>query len=111
NAEANIELNRINDQVYANIDLVRERAKMPKVDRNTYANQSELRELVRREIRVELAGEGRRFFDIVRWNIAKDVMNGPVYGSLSNGSVNSTTGEVTFTSLKDRFFVENRVFK
>lgn len=111
NAEANIELNRINDQVYANIDLVRERANMPKVDRNNYANQSELRELVRREMRVELAGEGRRFFDIVRWNIAKDVMNGPVYGSLSNGSVNSTTGEVTFTSLKDRFFVENRVFK
>lgn len=111
NAEANIELNRINDQVYANIDQVRERAKMPKVDRSQYANQSALRELVRREIRVELAGEGRRFFDIIRWDIAKDVMNGPVYGSLSEGAVNSATGKVTFTSLTDRFFVENRVFK
>lgn len=111
NAEANIELNRINDQVYALIDLVRERANMPKVDRTQYTSQSELRELVRREIRVELAGEGRRFFDIVRWDIANDVMNGPVYGSLSEGTVNTSTGEVSFTSLTDRFFVENRVFK
>ena len=110
NAEAKIELNQIDNSVYDNIDLVRERAGMGKVNKAVYSGQAKLRELVRRELRVELAGEGRRRFDIIRWGIAKEVMSGPVYGSLSKGTVNSATGEVTFTSLTDRFFVENRTF-
>ncbi|MGN0003683.1 MAG: RagB/SusD family nutrient uptake outer membrane protein [Sphingobacterium composti] len=111
NAEAKIELNSIDNSVYENINLVRERAGLPKVDAGQYPSQSALRELVRRELRVELAGEGRRRFDIVRWGITDQVMNGPVYGSLSKGTVNSATGEVTFTNLTDRFFVENRTFE
>lgn len=110
NAEANIELNVLNDQTYDRIDMVRERAGMKKVDRVKYASKEKLRELVRRELRVELAGEGRRRFDIIRWGIAKNVLNGDVFGSLSKGSVNAATGDVTFTSLTDRFFVEKRVF-
>ncbi|HAF33154.1 MAG TPA: RagB/SusD family nutrient uptake outer membrane protein, partial [Sphingobacterium sp.] len=93
------------------IDLVRLRAKMPKVDKAVYSGQSKLRELVRRELRVEFAGEGRRRFDIIRWGIAKDVMNGPVNGALSKGTVDPKTGKVTYTSLTDRFFSENRSFK
>jgi len=111
NAEAKIELGKIDNSVYENIDLVRERAKMPKVDKAIYAAQGKLRELVRREFRVELAGEGRRRFDIIRWGIAKDVMNGPVNGALSKGTVDPKTGKVTYTSLTDRFFSENRTFK
>lgn len=110
NAEAKIELNTIDNSVYTNIDLVRERAGLPKIDQSKYNNQLKLRELVRREFRSEFAGEGRRRFDIIRWGIAKDVLNGPVFGSLSKGTVNSTTGKVTYTSLTDRFFVENRTF-
>lgn len=111
NAEAKIELGKIDNSVYENIDLVRQRAKMPKVDKAVYAAQGKLRELVRREFRVELAGEGRRRFDIIRWGIAKDVMNGPVNGALSKGTVDPKTGKVTYTSLTDRFFSENRTFK
>ncbi|WP_164112987.1 MULTISPECIES: RagB/SusD family nutrient uptake outer membrane protein [Sphingobacterium] len=110
NAEAAIELNQINDAVYESIDLVRERAGLPKINRTLFASQEKLRELVRREFRVELAGEGRRRFDIIRWGIAKEVMNGPVYGCLSKGSVDLATGQVTFSNLTDRFFVENRTF-
>lgn len=111
NAEAKIELGKIDNSVYENIDLVRERAKMPKVDKAVYAAQGKLREVVRRELRVELAGEGRRRFDIIRWGIAKDVMNSPVNGALSKGTVDPKTGKVTYTSLTDRFFSENRTFK
>lgn len=111
NAEAKIELGKIDNSVYENLDLVRERAKMPKVDKAVYAAQGKLRELVRREQRVELAGEGRRRFDIIRWGIANDVMNGPVNGALSKGTVDPKTGKVTYTSLTDRFFSENRTFK
>lgn len=111
NAEAKIEANQLDNSVYENIDLVRTRAGLPKVDKTKYATQSSLRELVRRELRVELAGEGRRRFDIIRWGIADQVMNGPVYGSLSKGTIDPTTGVVTFSNLNDRFFVENRTFE
>lgn len=110
NAEAKIEENAIDNTVYSQIDAIRSRAGLPKVDQGKYNNQNTLRELVRREFRSELAGEGRRWFDIIRWGIAPQVMNGSVYGSLSKGSVNPTDGTLTFTSATDRFFVENRVF-
>lgn len=42
--------------------------------------QEELRQIVRHERMVELAFEGLRFFDIRRWGIAEDVLNGPIYG-------------------------------
>lgn len=110
NAEAKIESNSIDNSVYKNINLVRQRAGLPLVDELKYNNQIKLRELVRREFRTELAGEGRRRFDIIRWGIAKDVLNGPVYGALAKGTVNTTNGEVTYTSTTDRFLVEDRVF-
>ena len=110
NAEAKIELNEIDNTVYENINLVRKRAGLPIVTNTTHPSQNDLRVLVRRELRVELAGEGRRRFDILRWGIADQVMNGPVYGSLSEGNIDPLTGIVTFTNLADRFFVENRTF-
>lgn len=54
---------------------------MPKVDRAKYNTQAKLRELLRRERRVEFAFEGLRRDDIIRWDIAKDVLNGPIYAS------------------------------
>jgi starch-binding outer membrane protein, SusD/RagB family len=43
----------------------------------TTTNQGELRELIRHERRVELAMENERFFDLVRWGIAQQVL-GPM---------------------------------
>lgn len=86
-AEAKIELNQINDTVYSAINQVRKRAGMPDVDRNKYNNQTTLRELVRRERRVEFAYEGLRRYDILRWGIAKEVMSETIYhmnGTISN---------------------------
>lgn len=78
-AEAKIELNDIDDSVFEALDAVRNRVGMPSVDRD--ATQAELRSIVRRERKVELAVEGRRLFDIRRWRIAEDVMSGPRYGN------------------------------
>lgn len=66
-----------------------------------------MRELIRRERRVELAMEGLRWFDIQRWRIGDDVMNGVVYGARL-GDVNSKTGEITLTD--ERIEVERRKF-
>lgn len=77
-AEAKIELNQIDNTVYEAINQVRKRAGLPDVDQAKYATQAKLRELVRRERRVEFAYEGLRRMDIIRWGIAGDVLNQPV---------------------------------
>ena len=43
--------------------------------------QSDLRTMIRRERRCELAFEGLRIFDIRRWKTAQDVLNGWVHGA------------------------------
>lgn len=105
-AEAKIELNQIDASVYDAINQVRNRAGMPSVDQAVYNNQTTLRSLVRNERRVEFAFEGLRWFDIQRWKIGSQVMNGPVYGARA-GTV-STTGKYTITG--DNIKVETRQF-
>jgi starch-binding outer membrane protein, SusD/RagB family len=77
-AEAKIEQNEIDQSVYDAINAVRGRAGMP-----TFTGphtQAELREIVRHERRIELAFEGLRLFDIRRWGIAEQVMQGQHFG-------------------------------
>lgn len=86
--EAAVELNELDDpKIYEYLDDIRTRAGMPPVDRDKYNTQASLRELVRRERRVELAFEGHRLFDLRRWKRG-DLMRGPVYGA-----TNPNTGE------------------
>ena len=106
-AEAKIELNQIDNSVYDAIDLVRSRAGMPDVDQTKYATQQQLRTLIRRERRIELAMEGLRWFDIQRWQIGNEVMNGPVYGL--RFSTIDANGNVTYTST-EHAKIEDRVF-
>jgi hypothetical protein len=62
------------------INRVRGRAdvKMPPI---TETNQEKLREIVRHERRVELAFEGIRYWDLMRWHIAHVVLNEDVWGA------------------------------
>ncbi|MEI7421347.1 MAG: RagB/SusD family nutrient uptake outer membrane protein [Prolixibacteraceae bacterium] len=70
-AEAKIELNEIDNSVYSAINDVRARVGMPNVitvDPSRSGNQSKMRQIVRRERKVELAREsGLHFFDMRRW--------------------------------------------
>ncbi|MFH6989431.1 RagB/SusD family nutrient uptake outer membrane protein [Flavobacterium collinsii] len=93
-AEAKIELNQLDQSVYDAINKVRSRAGMPNVDKAVYSNQTKMRELIRRERRVELAFEGLRFVDTRRWKIAEQVMPGTVKGILE-GSVDASNGNLT----------------
>lgn len=79
-AEAMIESNQIDESVLAAINEVRARpdVKMPAIENVT--DQSELREILRRERLVEFAFEGLRYFDIRRWKTAEDVIPGIIYG-------------------------------
>lgn len=75
-AECNIELNQNLSEAVEYINKVRNRAGMPNVDTSKYADQSSLRTLVRRERRVELAGEGLRRSDLQRWGMLTSTLSG-----------------------------------
>lgn len=78
-AEASIELGEIDQSVLDALNEIRGRkdVDMPTI---TTLDQSELRQLVRRERMVELAMEGHRLFDIRRWEIGESAIRGTVKG-------------------------------
>lgn len=107
-AEAKIELNQIDNSVYDAIDQVRLRAGLPATDRTVYNSQTKMRELVRRERRVELAMEGLRWYDIQRWKIGPQTMTGTALGCRT-GTVDPNTGKYTPTG--PNIEAEQRTFK
>ncbi|HBK31262.1 MAG TPA: RagB/SusD family nutrient uptake outer membrane protein, partial [Porphyromonadaceae bacterium] len=85
-AEAKIMLNQVDDLTKKCINDIRVRAgldmKYADVTLPEYASytQQQWIELIRHERRLELAGEGQRYDDIIRWRIAEDVLNKPAEG-------------------------------
>jgi len=78
-AEAKNEASGPDASVYEALNAVRRRAGIPDVQEGL--TQSELREVIRLERRVELAGEGLYYNDIRRWKTAETVNNQPIYNS------------------------------
>lgn len=105
-AEALIEQNKDLTTAANMINEVRARVGMPAV---TETSQAGLRKRVRNERRVEFAFEGLRWYDMKRWKIGAEVMNGPVYG-VRPGKVNMSTGAVTFSSKNHITVGSERVF-
>lgn len=73
-AEAKNEVSGPDATIFAALDDIRDRAGMPPVNQVVNNTKEKLREVIRNERRIELAGEGQRYFDIRRWNIAANVM-------------------------------------
>lgn len=70
-----------NPDVQTYINMIRKRAGMPDMDMAVYNTQEKVRELYRRERRVELSFEGKRYFDIRRWGIGEQTMKGRAEGA------------------------------
>lgn len=81
------------------IDLVRERAGMPGITRT--GDVEDMRQKLRHERRIELAFEGLRYYDIVRWRICGEVRSGDQYGA---ALINKETGK------RENIFKETRVW-
>ncbi|MCH4100412.1 MAG: RagB/SusD family nutrient uptake outer membrane protein [Prevotella sp.] len=79
-AEAKIELGELNDSVYQAINEVRNRAGMPSVSADKKGNINKMRQLVRRERKVEFAMEGLHFVDMRRWGTGDLENEYPTYG-------------------------------
>ncbi len=85
-AEAKIMLNQVDDLTKKCINDIRRRAGLDMeyadVTLPAFASytQQQWIELIRNERRLELAAEGQRYDDIIRWKIAEDVLNKPAEG-------------------------------
>ena len=105
NAEALAELGELDKTAWdATIKPIRDRAGFTLASAVEFpegASKDKLIEIVRNERRSELALEGHRHKDIIRWRIADDVLNGWCHGLKTNEVVGTDNGYVR---------VENRAF-
>ncbi len=116
--EAKVELGEIDDSVYDAINEIRQRpnVNMPIITKGKSIDQ--MRSIVRKERKYELSGEGLRWFDIRRWGIAHEVMNGPLLGRIRNGWLSNppeidANGTPDYTNVRNKAemrIIENRIF-
>lgn len=117
-AEAKIEAGQIDASVYDAINQVRQRPGIDMPPIQTGKTQAELRSIVRKERKYELAVEGYRLFDIRRWKIAEEVMQGPLLGRiptefLSEAPEIDENGTADYSNVGNRSqmrLIENRTF-
>lgn len=77
------------DDVFKYVDLVRERAGIPGVKEaweryssevSKFTNKDGMRDIIQQERLIELAFEGKRFWDLRRWKLAAQYLNQPITG-------------------------------
>ncbi len=103
-AEALNELGRGEDALVS-LNKVRTRAKLPKI---TVSDKEALREIIREERKVELAFEGQRYWDLRRWKLATEVLNGVrMHGTKITKDGDSFIYETVECDDKDRVFKES----
>ncbi len=109
--EAKLEAGQLIDQALldATINKVRARASvnMPPI---TETNPDALRTILRNERRVELACEGLRLWDLLRWNIAGEVLQGRFFGaSFPTATILRKDG--SYNDPYKRWFVTKKAFR
>lgn len=102
NAEANAELGSLNEGVWnKTVKAIRERAGFTEASALNFDASANNKEIIRNERRCELAFEGLRHKDIMRWRIAEDVLKGNVHGFYTGAAVGTDNG---FIVLENRNF-------
>jgi hypothetical protein len=120
-AEAQNEASGPSAEVIAALDRIRSRAHMPGVAvtfaLNGWAlNQATLRTFIRHERRIELAGEGLRYFDILRWKTGEQVLNGIIYtvdasaGIAAISTANGNKNTYPKTPIETRYFNSPKLY-
>jgi hypothetical protein len=96
-AEAKNEATGPDASIYNALNDIRDRSGMPAIDAAVHNTKDKLREVIRKERRIELAGEGQRFQDIRRWNIGSTVMN--TNYDITNNKVQERTWQDKFVKM------------
>lgn len=110
--EALNEFDPTNTDILLYLNKIRSRAGVPNIEEvypEAVNNQSLMRELIRKERRIELAFETHRYFDTRTWMIAEQTDNGPMFGMNTMAPVaNANTTPAAFWQ---RTEFEVRVFE
>ncbi len=111
--EALVETGTNDYELFMYLNMIRERAGVPAIKDEIYVSEvndkNYLRELVRRERKIELTWENHRYFDTRQWMIAETTDGGPIYGmNLYATSSNYTLDGETFWK---RTVIQTRVFQ
>ena len=107
-AEAENEINGPTNDAYSSINQIRARARglnsttLPDLKDLT---KDQLRDAIRNERRVELAGEGLRYFDLLRWKTAEIALVGIVQGMDYTDPI---TGQQKTVTAEKRTFNKDR---
>lgn len=105
-AEAKFEQGQLNSTIWdLTIKPIRERAGFTNPSALNYPStlsETEMRKVIRNERRSELALEGLRYYDIVRWKAGTEYLNGYIYGAKFASS------NTAYIRLDNRSFNENR---
>lgn len=120
-AEAANEAGGPSADINSALNEIRSRAKMPDVAATFALNgwtmsKETLRTFIRHERRIELAGEGHRYFDILRWRIGQQALNGPIYtldasaGLTDIPATGGKTNKYPKTKLEDRHFSTDKFY-
>lgn len=115
-AEAKLEANQLDASAYEAINKLRRRVGTAEVAEGLSPEQ--FRTVVRTERKIELAGEGVRYFDIIRWGIAEEVLNGPCYGRIPRGFLaaapaideNGTPDYTNVSNADEMRVIQTRIF-
>jgi starch-binding outer membrane protein, SusD/RagB family len=95
-AEAQNEAVGPDASVYNAINAIRARVNLPGLP--TGLSQSEMRDAIRQERRVELSFENKRFHDIIRWRIAHQVLTADLHGmKIENTVPTNNSGAWVYT--------------
>ncbi|MBR2013920.1 MAG: RagB/SusD family nutrient uptake outer membrane protein, partial [Alistipes sp.] len=101
-AESMNEIGQMSEQVWnSTIRPIRERAGFTQQGALQYPNldQAAMREIIRRERRCELALEGLRYYDIIRWNAGLELLNFDLMSAKFTGTTEqSSIFKYKFTS-------------
>lgn len=103
-AEAKNEAGGPDPSIYDAINEIRSRPSVDMPDIPGGLSKEELRQRIRHERRIELVYEEHRFYDIRRWRIAEDLLNGPMQGI--EMTVEDGTGDIIYS----KFDFEERSF-
>lgn len=105
-AEAMLETGKMNQAIWdTTIQVIRERAGFTlsgALNYPSHLSTDALREVIRNERRSELAMEGLRYYDIVRWKAGTKYLNGYVYGA------KFANNNTDYLRLDNRQFLESR---
>ncbi|RAV30303.1 RagB/SusD family nutrient uptake outer membrane protein [Sinomicrobium soli] len=105
-AEAQNEAVGPDESVYSAVNAIRNRpgVEMPALPEGL--SQSEMRERIRHERRIELAFEEHRFYDVRRWMIADETENEPAYGITITKNTDGSLEYERKTALEGKSFSE-----